>query len=60
PDNFEFVGAPSNSYKQIGNAVPPVLSWHVAKSIEKYFKGENKVGLNKWNKEKETQKLLQR
>ena len=40
PDNFNFFGAPSNIYKQIGNAVPPVLAWHVAKSIQSYLRGE--------------------
>ncbi|MBI1972711.1 DNA cytosine methyltransferase [Candidatus Woesearchaeota archaeon] len=40
PDNFNFCGAPSNIYKQIGNAVPPVLAWHIAKSIQTYLRGE--------------------
>lgn len=29
PDNFKFVGTDLNAYRQIGNAVPPVLMWHV-------------------------------
>jgi DNA (cytosine-5)-methyltransferase 1 len=33
PDNFEFLGAGTYTYKMIGNAVPPVLGWHVAHSV---------------------------
>lgn len=34
PDNFEFVGSKSSSYKQVGNAVPPILGWYIAKALE--------------------------
>lgn len=34
PDSFEFKGAATHTYKQVGNAVPPVLGWHVAKSVK--------------------------
>jgi DNA (cytosine-5)-methyltransferase 1 len=34
PDYFEFKGAATHTYKQIGNAVPPVLGWHVANSVK--------------------------
>lgn len=34
PDKFEFVGADSKKYTQIGNAIPPVLMWHLAKAIQ--------------------------
>lgn len=30
PDNFVFVGTQSSMYKQIGNAVPPLLAYHLA------------------------------
>lgn len=33
PDNFEFAGSESDAYRQIGNAVPPVLFWNIAKKI---------------------------
>jgi DNA (cytosine-5)-methyltransferase 1 len=36
--DFEFMGNQSNIYRQIGNAVPPVLAYHLAKS----FKGHDK------------------
>lgn len=37
PDNFIFYPSTSAAYKQIGNAVPPVLAWHVASEIEKFL-----------------------
>lgn len=35
PDNFYFPVSTSNAYKQVGNAVPPVLGWHIARSLYK-------------------------
>lgn len=37
PDNFVFEASMSTAYKLVGNAVPPVLAWHIAKSIEKFL-----------------------
>ena len=37
PDDFIFYPSTSSAYKQIGNAVPPVFGWHLAKSIEKFL-----------------------
>ena len=39
PDNFIFPCGLRETERQIGNAVPPVLSWHIAKSVEKVLKG---------------------
>lgn len=33
PDTFKFPTSESYAYKQIGNAVPPVMMWHVANSV---------------------------
>lgn len=33
PDDFEFPVSSSDAYKQIGNAVPPVLAWHIARAL---------------------------
>ena len=33
PDTFVFAGTETDAYRQIGNAIPPVLFWHVAKSV---------------------------
>ena len=37
PDDFIFYPSTSSAYKQIGNAVPPVLAWHVAKAIQAFL-----------------------
>lgn len=33
PDTFQFAGTETDAYRQIGNAIPPVMFWHIAKSI---------------------------
>lgn len=35
PDNFLLNDSESKSYKQIGNAVPPVFMWYIAKQLQK-------------------------
>ena len=35
PDAFEFLGSKTSQYKQVGNAVPPLLAYAVAKEIKK-------------------------
>lgn len=37
PDDMDFLPSTSQAYKQIGNAVPPVLGWHIAKSVESFL-----------------------
>lgn len=37
PDDFIFYPSTSQAYKQIGNAVPPVMAWHIAKAIELFL-----------------------
>lgn len=44
PDWFNFCGSESEQYKQIGNAVAPMFSFHFAKSIKEYIL---KDGMNK-------------
>lgn len=34
PDKFIFMGTKTQQYRQVGNAVPPILGYHIAKSIE--------------------------
>lgn len=35
PDSFEFPVSDTQAYRQIGNAIPPVLMWHVMNSLSK-------------------------
>ncbi|HMM37280.1 MAG TPA: DNA cytosine methyltransferase [Desulfovibrio sp.] len=39
PDNFIFDAKLRETERQIGNAVPPVLAWHIAKAVESVLKG---------------------
>lgn len=34
PENFILNKSETKSYKQIGNAIPPVLMWHIAKALQ--------------------------
>lgn len=40
PDNFVFLGTRTQQYRQVGNAVPPLLGYHVAKQLLKYLKSD--------------------
>ena len=42
PDDFEFTCAASSAYKQVGNAVPPILGWYAARAL--YFSLMKKGG----------------
>ncbi len=37
PDAFSFGGGMRETERQIGNAVPPVLAWHIARSVRAYL-----------------------
>ncbi len=34
PDDFEFIGSKTSQYKQVGNAVPPLLAYEIAKKLK--------------------------
>ena len=35
PENFELVGSEAAQYRALGNAIPPVMFWYVAKTVRK-------------------------
>lgn len=37
PDEFKFAGSETDAYRQIGNAIPPVLFWHVINALTDYL-----------------------
>lgn len=46
PDSFYFDAKLRETERQIGNAVPPVLAWYIARAVEDVL-----VGSTKWNNE---------
>ncbi|GMO11201.1 MAG: DNA (cytosine-5-)-methyltransferase [Treponemataceae bacterium] len=42
PDTFEFENSEFDAYKQIGNAIPPVMFWYIAKSVSDFLVDEVK------------------
>jgi len=43
PDEFKLVGSDAQIYKSLGNAIPPVLMWHITNHAVKLLKGKNKI-----------------
>lgn len=37
PETFVFAGSEGDAYRQIGNAIPPIMFWHIAKSVADYL-----------------------
>jgi DNA (cytosine-5)-methyltransferase 1 len=37
PDSFVFKAAKTDAYRLVGNAVPPVLGWHIAKAVSDFL-----------------------
>lgn len=50
PDTFVLNDSEAKSYKQIGNAIPPVLMWYIANSLAKAAR--NKIEVNPVNRVK--------
>lgn len=39
PDEFELVGSEAAQYRALGNAIPPVMFWYVAKAVKEELQG---------------------
>lgn len=40
PNSFKFVGSEGDAYRQIGNAIPPVLAWHIFNRLKEFLEDE--------------------
>lgn len=40
PDSFKFIGTKTQQYRQVGNAVPPILGFVVAEALKKHLKND--------------------
>jgi len=45
PNSFKFSGSDADAYRQIGNAIPPVLFWHICQGLFSVLAGKNQTGL---------------
>ena len=54
PDSFKLVGSDTSQYRALGNAIPPVLFWHIMEKLITFDK--NIVKLMKHYKNKTSQK----
>ena len=43
PDWFEVCGGETSQFNQVGNAVPPLLAWHLAGSVNNYLAGSHRL-----------------
>ncbi len=39
PMDFKFRHSATDAYRQIGNAVPPLLAWHIGRAVQSYLDG---------------------
>jgi DNA (cytosine-5)-methyltransferase 1 len=51
PNDFFFKGSSVSKWRQIGNAVPPLLAFHLGKELIKMYKNSSKYKINDVNKE---------
>ncbi|MCZ6636363.1 MAG: DNA cytosine methyltransferase [bacterium] len=51
PDWYEFSGSETSQFNQVGNAVPPLLSYYLAASVKEYMKSKvNRLSIDEIHK----------
>lgn len=50
PDEFQFAGSEADAYRQIGNAIPPVMFWHISDSVRQYLEHVQQERIGKANR----------
>lgn len=58
PENFKLVGSDSSQYRALGNAIPPVLLWHVIEELVSMDKELNIQSGSKAKKKKNNESQL--
>lgn len=43
PENFKLAGSRTTNYKGLGNAVPPVMMWHITNSVIQTLRNNSSV-----------------
>jgi len=49
PDTFEFIGNETAKFNQIGNAVPPLLAWHLANALKACYNSKDEYSTEEIN-----------
>ena len=49
PDSFKFPVSDTQAYKQIGNAIPPLMMWHIAQSVLKLLESCKQKRIKSFN-----------
>ena len=57
PDWFDFQGSETSVYNQIGNAVPPLLAFHIAQSFRSYLQSNARLKPSEMAKRKHPSQL---
>ena len=52
PENYELIGSESSQYKMLGNAIPPVMMWHVATKLLSDLRNHEEVSSQQHQKNK--------
>ena len=40
PENFELIGSEAAQYRALGNAIPPVMFWYIARKVKGFLQNK--------------------